>query len=94
VAAVALSASAAVAQPASPPSATPAPPGPTPPEVIAPPARMTGSVPQTGTTNGVIHPPGGVDPGIQTSVPAPAPNGMPVIPPSGAPGGNPSVQPK
>ncbi len=99
--AVALSAPAAWAQPSSPPSSTPAPPGPlppsapTPPELIAPPAKTLGAVPQTGTTGaGVIRPPTGVDPGIQTNVPAPHPNDMPVIPPPGAPGGNPSVQPK
>jgi hypothetical protein len=100
LAAVALSASAGMAQPSSPPSSTAAPPGPapppspTPPELVAPPAKLPGSVPQSGTASGVIRPPGGVDPGIQTKVPAPNPNSMPVIPPPGAPGGNPNVQPK
>jgi hypothetical protein len=44
-------------------------------------------------TDGVIHPPPGLDPGI--SVPPP-PNGgtMPVIPPPGTPGGPPGLQPK
>jgi hypothetical protein len=42
-------------------------------------------------TNGVICPPN-VDPGIK----APTPNAgkMPVIPPPGSPGGDPTVQPK
>jgi hypothetical protein len=97
---IALGASAAVAQPSSPPTATPAPPGPvpptapTPPELIAPPAKLPGTVAQSGTASGVIHPPGGVDPGIQTTVPAPNPNSMQVIPPPGTPGGNPNVQAK
>jgi hypothetical protein len=44
-----------------------------------------------GRTNGVICPPN-VDPSIK----APTPHGgsMPVIPPPGSPGGDPSVQPK
>lgn len=43
-------------------------------------------------SDGVICPPGQVDPEIR----APAPEGgpMPVIPPPGSPGGNPTVQPK
>jgi len=43
-------------------------------------------------TDGVICPPLSLDPDIR----APAPNGgnMPVIPPPGSPGGDPSVQPK
>lgn len=43
-------------------------------------------------SNGVICPPEHVDPDIK----APTPHGgpMPVIPPPGSPGGNPSVQPK
>lgn len=43
-------------------------------------------------TDGVICPPPGLDPQIR----APAPNGgnMPVIPPPGSPGGDPSVRPK
>jgi len=42
-------------------------------------------------TNGVIYPPN-VDPAIE----APTPNAgkMPVIPPPGSPGGDPTVQPK
>jgi len=44
-------------------------------------------------TDGVICPPSGVDPEIK----APAPEGggaMPVIPPPGSPGGDPTVRPK
>lgn len=43
-------------------------------------------------TNGVIHPQGTVDPGMQKQ--APAGGTMPVIPPPGSPGGPTDVQPK
>jgi hypothetical protein len=44
-------------------------------------------------TNGVIHPPQGVDPGL--TVPPPHVQGtMPVIPPPGTPGGDPGLRPK
>lgn len=44
-------------------------------------------------SNGVICPPGGVDP--QMATPPPQAGGtMPVIPPPGSPGGNQNVQPK
>ena len=42
-------------------------------------------------TNGVICPPN-VDPGIKA--PTPPSGDMPVIPPPGSPGGDPTVQPK
>lgn len=42
-------------------------------------------------SNGVICPPN-VDPGIKA--PTPSAGKMPVIPPPGSPGGDPSVQPK
>jgi hypothetical protein len=67
--------------------------------------RGTGSLPAPGETTGsanlsdelsrskgVICPPAGVDPGI--SVPAVGGGVMPVIPPPGTPGGDPSVIPK
>ncbi len=44
--------------------------------------------------SGVIHPPGGTDPGIAVPAPEPSPGSTPVIPPPGTPGGNPSLQPK
>jgi hypothetical protein len=43
-------------------------------------------------SNGVICPPPNVDPDIHQ--PAPDVGSMPVIPPPGSPGGNPSVEPK
>jgi hypothetical protein len=43
-------------------------------------------------SNGVICPPANVDPAMKA--PAPDTGKMPVIPPPGSPGGNPSVQPK
>lgn len=43
-------------------------------------------------SDGVICPPSGVDPEIRT--PAPDVGNMPVIPPPGSPGGDPSVRPK
>ena len=45
-------------------------------------------------TNGVIHPPQGVDPGLAISPPPHAKGAMPVIPPPGTPGGEPGLQPK
>ena len=43
-------------------------------------------------TDGVICPPPGLDPDIRA--PAPNSSNMPVIPPPGSPGGDPSVRPK
>lgn len=57
------------------------------------PAQTTPATP--GADTGVIKPPSGVDPNIRVkpAVP-PAALPMPVIPPPGTPGGNPTVQPK
>ena len=44
--------------------------------------------------NGVICPPGRVDPEIRAPTPPHGSSRMPVIPPPGSPGGNPHVQPK
>lgn len=62
---------------------------------IRPPDESTGSgtlSDRLADSKGVICPPSGVDPGLTT----PPPNGgrMPVIPPPGTPGGDPSLQPK
>src|SRR5215211_2785933 len=43
-------------------------------------------------TDGVIHPPPGVDPGLTVSPPH-AQGKMPVLPPPGTPGGEPSLRP-
>jgi hypothetical protein len=45
-------------------------------------------------TDGVIHPPQGVDPGLTIPPPAEAQGTMPVIPPPGTPGGEPGPRPK
>ena len=45
-------------------------------------------------SGGVIHPPGGVDPGIQQDPPAIGSHSTPVIPPPGSPGGKSGVNPK
>ena len=45
-------------------------------------------------TDGVIRPPGNIDPGITAPAPVPNPGTTPVIPPPGSPGGNQAVQPK
>ncbi|MGG5886105.1 hypothetical protein ACLF3G_03125 [Falsiroseomonas sp. HC035] len=47
-----------------------------------------------GVPRGVVRPPMDIDPGIQGSVPVPAPNTTPVIPPPGTPGGEPGVVPR
>lgn len=44
-------------------------------------------------TDGVLHPPRGVDPGVAIPPPSTGSN-MPVIPPPGTPGGNPAIEPK
>ena len=44
-------------------------------------------------TDGVLHPPHGIDPGVAI-VPPPTGSNMPVIPPPGTPGGNPALEPK
>ncbi len=44
-------------------------------------------------TDGVIHPPQGVDPGVTIPPPLTG-SSMPVIPPPGTPGGNPAIEPK
>ena len=44
-------------------------------------------------TDGVLHPPQGVDPGVAIPPPSTGSN-MPVIPPPGTPGGNPAIEPK
>ena len=44
-------------------------------------------------TDGVLHPPQGVDPGVAIPPPSTGSN-MPVIPPPGTPGGNTAIEPK
>jgi hypothetical protein len=44
-------------------------------------------------SGGVITPPAGVDPRMKET-PPPSGDRMPVVPPPGTPGGNPSVKPK
>jgi hypothetical protein len=58
------------------------------------PGETTGSTlsDQLSRSNGVICPPAGIDPGI--SAPPTGRGVMPVIPPPGSPGGDPSVVPK
>jgi hypothetical protein len=59
------------------------------------PNETTGSPPlseQLSQSKGVICPPTGVDPGLVTT--PPAGGRMPVIPPPGTPGGDPTIQPK
>jgi len=45
-------------------------------------------------SGGVIQPPPTVDPGMRQAPPSPGPQSMPVIPPPGTPGGDPTVKPK
>ena len=45
-------------------------------------------------TDGVIHPPPGVDPGLTLRPPPTGPASTPVIPPPGTPGGERGVEPK
>jgi hypothetical protein len=59
---------------------------------IAPPASGTSSS-DLGRSGGVITPPLSVDPQMKRT-PPPAGDNMPVIPPPGTPGGDPSIKPK
>lgn len=78
------------------------PPATTVPEKIDPPLQGgPGADDTTGTlsdklnkSDGVIRPPAGVDPEMRVPAPEGNTGRMPVIPPPGEPGGNPSVQPK
>lgn len=60
-------------------------------EVIKPPGRNLSD--QLARSDGVICPPGHVDPEIHQPTP-PGGAAMPVIPPPGSPGGDPSIKPK
>jgi len=88
---------------------SPAEPRKTIPEKVAPPDQaipeptppgVTGSIPDEpigktlGRTDGVLTPPGNVDPDIHVPAPAPDAGTTPVIPPPGSPGNPSPVQPK
>jgi hypothetical protein len=60
-------------------------------EVTKPPGRNLSD--QLARSDGVICPPGQVDPEIHQQAP-PVGTGMPVIPPPGSPGGDQSIKPK
>ena len=45
-------------------------------------------------SGGVLRPPTGVDPAMKQPTPPTGPQSMPVVPPPGTPGGNPTVEPK
>jgi hypothetical protein len=65
------------------------------PEKVAPPLENGAKENKTKLQreDGVIRPPANVDPGM-TEKPPETGGRMPVIPPPGSPGGNPSLQPK
>jgi hypothetical protein len=82
------------APPAPPPTANCAPTKTTPNGNIAP-EGTTGQAPlgdKLAKSDGVLCPPSGVDPEIRA--PTPDTGKMPVIPPPGSPGGDPTVRPK
>lgn len=66
------------------------------PKACAPRAETTGQdkalSDKLAQTDGVICPPGGIDPDIK--MPAPETGKTPVIPPPGSPGGDPTIRPK
>lgn len=66
----------------------------TPPEKIAPSGSGQTLSDKLERSDGVIKPPGNIDPGISAAAPVPDPGTTPVISPPGSPGGNPNVQPK
>ena len=49
---------------------------------------------QLDRSQGVIRPPGGVDPGMPVAPPEPGSQRTPVIPPPGTPGGDPTIEPR
>jgi hypothetical protein len=59
--------------------------------IVPPESGTSGS--DLGRSGGVIIPPAGVDPGMKRTPPASGAR-MPVIPPPGTPGGDPSITPK
>jgi len=63
-----------------------------PPPLTAPPLSGTTSS-DLGRSGGVITPPTDVDPQMRRMLP-PSGDPMPVVPPQGTPGGDPSVKPK
>ena len=87
----------AVAIPVTAIAATDAPPQQTVPEATGPGKSGSSSGPlsdKLDRTDGVLHPPSGVDPEISKRPPPTGPSSMPVIPPPGTPGGEPRVEPK
>jgi hypothetical protein len=58
----------------------------------APPASGSSSS-ELSRSGGVIQPPAGIDPEMKRTPPRSG-DSMPVVPPPGTPGGNPSVKPK
>jgi hypothetical protein len=60
---------------------------------IVPPARAVPVAPIWDGRAGVLTPPPSVDPEMKRT-PPPAGDSMPVIPPPGTPGGDPSIKPK
>ena len=73
------------------PQSAPGNPAAAPPEKVAPPEPLSDQLARSG---GTIKPPADIDPGMTQTPPDPGPRSMPVIPPPGTPGGNPSVVPK
>ena len=63
------------------------------PEKVSPPLENGAKENKLQRENGVIKPPANIDPGM-TEKPPETGGKMPVIPPPGAPGGNPSLKPK
>ena len=83
------------APPAPPPAANCAPTRTTPNGGVVPEGTTTGQAPLGDTlakSDGVVCPPSGVDPELRA--PTPDTGNMPVIPPPGSPGGDPTVRPK
>ena len=73
------------------PKSAPGNPAAAPPEKVAPAEPLSDQLARSG---GTIKPPTDVDPGMAQTPPDTGPRSMPVIPPPGAPGGNPTVKPK
>lgn len=63
------------------------------PEKVAPPLESSLKPDEIKREDGVIKPPSNIDPGM-TEKPPETGGPMPVIPPPGSPGGNPSLKPK
>jgi hypothetical protein len=64
------------------------------PPAVQPPQQAENPAKKLERSDGVIRPPGNVDPGMKQTPPATGSNNMPILPPPGTPQNKPDIQPK